>query len=723
MLGAIVMIIINESDIKKNTEKVEQFCKSGANAPLHYYDFVKKIFPVFEKQANRTYPYDVKIPKSINSLIEGDFTPERIITVEEPFKCKDSDIWFGSSMNGITLRAGYENGNSKFPCSNVLGDADVHSVLAGATGQGKSVTLNAIIFGIIREFAPWEVQLTLADPKIVEFKTLALVTPVPHFRAVAATEDTDYIVSVLSSLATEMKIMYSVFPKANTKDIKEFRKVTGLAIPQNIIICDEFQTLFAAAKTSAQKKALSEVFDAFARLGRATGYHLLLASQELSSDVPSNMWNNIKLRGALGCTSQVSEKILGNSGASEYYGKKGYLIFNNNADNASKEDNHTFRVPFLNPTTLKEYGEEIIETAKKIGYESTLSFYDEKSVIREKDYEDYVKGFSCGPSKICLGEPSYMKEGEQIISLTLDGHDKENIFALAQSKDSLARIYKMLFHNFKASSNQNVVHGVACLDPELMKKCNPSELTPNIDDTKVYADNLELNAAMFTINMRQLMLQVDKLAFSEPHYNDVSDELFYLAVTKGSEYDTPTFRTRMFYIIKLLKESQSFIKAFNVSSTSIDKVNEKALSLFFSAMKAYKQFNAMDSMITVKNLTPYFVWVIGIDRLVGIGRDPRNNTQEHFKGIMSDSVDVNVRYILFGTSLVDVTVLRAAIRWYICENIAGSDVGRLKCPEDEGYPSNISSVLDVVFDTAEAILPERKVVKFKKMYFDKEVLL
>lgn len=717
------MILVDEMEIKENTDKVSSFYKSGANAPLRYYDFVKKIFPVLEKQVGRTYPYEVKIPKPIDQLLAGDLTPERIITVEEPFKCRDSDIWFGSTMKGVTLRAGYENGNSKFPCTNTLGDGDVHCVMAGATGQGKSVTLNAIIFGMIREYAPWEVQLTLADPKIVEFKTLAKIAPVPHFRAIAATEDTDYIVSVLLAIVKEMNTMNSVYNNTGAKDIETFRKMTGLAIPQNIIVCDEFQTLFANAKSSAQKKALEYVVGKFIRLGRNTGYHLILASQELSNDVSQDLWSNVKLRGALGCSASVSEKILGNDGAKEYYGKKGYLVFNNNAVNKQKTDNHTFRVPFLEPDTLKFYGQELIQTAKDIQYKYELSFYDEKSVVREKDYAEYIHGFGCGPNKICLGMPSYMKEGEQIISLPLNGSDIENFFVLSQSKESLARLYKMLYYNFKASDNQNVVHGVVCPDSELVNECRPAELTSNLDDSKSFVDNLEIDTAAFTIKIRQFMLQIDKLAFSNPKSNDVSDELLEIAIKDSEEYNTPVFKARMFYTIKLLNESDTFMKAFDTKIKTESQRKEVALSLFFSMMSAYKQFNAMNTMIEKGNFTPYFVWILGVSRLVGIGRDPKNQYLDQLKGSMSDGTEVGVRYILFGNSLDEVIyALRPCIRWYLCENIAASDISRMKCPEDEGYPNNLSSVLDVVYDSVNTILPERKVVKFKKMYFDNEIL-
>lgn len=222
------------------------------------------------------------------------------------------------------MRAGYVDGNSSLVSDQRLDDATIHMILGGSTGQGKSVTLNSIIYGLCSEYAPWEVSLALCDAKIVEFKAYALETPLPHIRSIAATGDSDYLVSVLQSVLDEMNKLQSVFALAGAQKISEFREKTRLCFPQHIIIIDEFQTMFMNAKK--RKNEIAEILNKIIRLGRNAGYHLILASQELGSDITPEMISNIQVRAAMGClTGNVSEKILGNDGAVAYVGKKGHI--------------------------------------------------------------------------------------------------------------------------------------------------------------------------------------------------------------------------------------------------------------------------------------------------------------------------------------------------------------------------------------------------------------
>ena len=320
------MIKVMEEDLQENHINYLQAYITSSSATFLEDGFIRKSFPKLEKMYNRVYPYDVKIPKSIVKLREGDFTPAKIIRITEPIKGSFSNIWFGDASDGVFLRCGYRDGDSRYICNQKLDDSDIHMVLGGSTGQGKSVTLNSIIYGMCLEYAPWEITLTLCDAKIVEFKSYALQTPMPHIKNIAATGDADYLISVLQNLDKEMMILNSAFTKAGVKNIKDFRKQTGLCLPQNIIVMDEFQTMF---KFAGKKASLIEkILDDFARLGRNTGYHLLLASQEIGSEITPQTLGNIKVRAAVGCAAAVSEKILGNDAAKNNFGKKGRLLFN-----------------------------------------------------------------------------------------------------------------------------------------------------------------------------------------------------------------------------------------------------------------------------------------------------------------------------------------------------------------------------------------------------------
>ena len=209
-------------------------------------NFFEEIFPALAQHTEFAYPYKVGIPKSLNAMLEGDFEPAYTITVTKPVQGIYTQNWFGDTIDGFYLHGcGYVNGDNRYLAKQKLDDADIHMILAGATGQGKSVTLNSIILTACSEYAPWELNLTMCDAKIVEFKTYATKFPMPHIRSIAATGDADYLISVLANLHNEMQVMNSVFTVAGVKNIKSFRKkflkrnadgkiVYYLALPQTI---------------------------------------------------------------------------------------------------------------------------------------------------------------------------------------------------------------------------------------------------------------------------------------------------------------------------------------------------------------------------------------------------------------------------------------------------------------------------------------------------------
>ena len=191
------MIKVYDNDIIAQTSCVGDALKHSKIGLISGDGFQCKAFPMLEAKVNRQYPYTVKIPRSLDVMLSGDFTPAKEITVKEPIKGPFSNMWFGDSTSGIKLLCGYINGDSRYIFDTELGDAVVHGIMVGATGQGKSVTLNAIIYNACTLYAPWEMHLTLSDAKIVEFKSIAQNNPMPQIETVAATGDVYYLLSVL----------------------------------------------------------------------------------------------------------------------------------------------------------------------------------------------------------------------------------------------------------------------------------------------------------------------------------------------------------------------------------------------------------------------------------------------------------------------------------------------------------------------------------------------
>lgn len=702
------MIKLSNDDIRRHHSLYLDGYKK-AEASFLESNYVSKTFPILEAAANRQYPYQVKLPKSMHRLLKGDFEPERIITIDKPIAGVYSNMWFGDATSRCTLRCGYVDGNSSKLCQQTIGAEDIHMVLGGATGQGKSVTLNAIIFGMCMEFAPWEVDLTLIDAKIVEFKSYALQHPMPHIRRIAATEDADYIISVLATLRDEMQQWNSVFPLAGVKKIDDFRKVTGLCIPQHIIVIDEFQTMFQNAKKRV--KEITDILLEFSKLGRSTGFHLILASQELGSDLPKDALSNIKIRAAMGCDAHVSELILGNDEAKNNKGRRGRMIINN-ALETGKLGNVQIRVPFMPDDQRINIGTRIIDAAKELGYQTVLSFYDAEASVDENEYQDYLKSFE-NRNNILLGEPSFVKEGEQIVSLEMTGKDIENLLVLAPALNNQERYFKMLKANMNRLTTAQSL--IVCLNDSFLDWGAEGLASNNMFSDKKSFDNDVLNVAFNLIARRKLCIAIDRLVFSSS--SEINDnENFYKEFTAGSDMDTDLNKRRFAAGLYLLNSDAELHKAFGLDLiNSADDRAHRSMRLVSIAINTMKNYGCKDVVLEKKDLPPLFVWILGMDRMLGLGRDTKTINVNKFKKNLQDCTEMNIRFIVFSSTLTDLSDLNSGFRWVITDRAAQRDLSALKISDD--YPDQVGKNLAVLSDLLAA---NDKCVKFKKMRLNDE---
>lgn len=193
-----------------------------------------------------------------------------------------------------------------------------HLLIAGTTGSGKSVCLNAMIVSLLYNATPDEVKLLMIDPKQVEF---TVYNGIPHL-LVPVVSDPRKSAGALSWAVTEMLNRYKLFSERNVRDIKGYNKFAeanpGIAkMPQIVIFIDELSDLMMAAP--------HEVEDSICRLAqmaRAAGMHLVIATQRPSVDVITGIIKaNIPSRIALSVSSQVdSRTIIDTAGAEKLLG-------------------------------------------------------------------------------------------------------------------------------------------------------------------------------------------------------------------------------------------------------------------------------------------------------------------------------------------------------------------------------------------------------------------
>ena len=255
------------------------------------------------------------------------------------------------SMRSVINSQKFQNTDMDLPVvfgktiSNEIFMADLakmpHLLMAGATGQGKSVGINAILTSLLYKKHPSELKFVMVDPKKVELSLYSKIER--HYLAKlpdgddAIITDTHKVINTLNSLCIEMDQRYDLLKNAFCKNLKEYnKKFTERKLnPENghrylpyiVLVVDEFADLIMTAG-----KEVELPIARLAQLARAVGIHLIVATQRPSVNVITGMIKaNFPARAAFRVISSVdSRTILDSPGADQLIGKGDMLYFNGN---------------------------------------------------------------------------------------------------------------------------------------------------------------------------------------------------------------------------------------------------------------------------------------------------------------------------------------------------------------------------------------------------------
>jgi DNA segregation ATPase FtsK/SpoIIIE-like protein len=207
-----------------------------------------------------------------------------------------------------------------------------HLLIAGATGSGKSVCINAIIACLIKEKSPSQLRLLLVDPKRVE---LTPYNGIPHLMAPVVVES-DQVVGYLKGLIREMLDRYRKMEEIGVRNIDTYNSRMPDQMPYLVVAIDELADLMMTASFDVEASLCR-----LAQLGRATGIHLIVATQRPSVDVITGLIKaNFPSRISFGVTSQVdSRTILDVAGADKLLGKGDMLYLPLDAGKPSRVQN------------------------------------------------------------------------------------------------------------------------------------------------------------------------------------------------------------------------------------------------------------------------------------------------------------------------------------------------------------------------------------------------
>ena len=198
-----------------------------------------------------------------------------------------------------------------------------HLLIAGATGSGKSVCINAILASLLSQCTPDELQFLMVDPKMVE---LMPFNGIPHLRMPVVT-DMDQVVGALKWVVREMERRYSLFVKRAARNIESYNRALGESderpLPYLVVVIDELADMMMTAPDEVEI-----LLCRLAQKARATGIHLIVATQRPSVDVLTGMIKaNFVTRIAFAVSSQIDSRVILDTPGAERLLGRGDMLF------------------------------------------------------------------------------------------------------------------------------------------------------------------------------------------------------------------------------------------------------------------------------------------------------------------------------------------------------------------------------------------------------------
>ncbi len=241
-----------------------------------------------------------------------------------------------------------------------------HVLIAGQTGSGKSVCLNTFLASLLFRASPSEVKFILVDPKRVE---LTGYNSIPHLLTPVIVEP-DKVLSALRWLVGEMDRRYKLFAQSGVRNIDGYNEMSGFqAMPYIVLVIDELADIMLFAPVEVE-----DCITRLAQMSRATGIHMVLATQRPSVDVLTGLIKaNVPHRIAFAVSSQVDSRVILDAyGAEKLLGKGDMLHLSpeqarpkriQGAFVSDKDVNHL--VSFLKEQGVEpHYTEEVVTTQK-----------------------------------------------------------------------------------------------------------------------------------------------------------------------------------------------------------------------------------------------------------------------------------------------------------------------------------------------------------------------
>jgi len=279
-----------------------------------------------------------------------------------------------------------------------------HLLIAGTTGSGKSVGINAMILSLLYKNSPDELKFLMIDPKMLEF---SIYNDIPHLLTPVITEPKKAIVA-LNAMVKEMERRYKLMAKLKVKNIEGYNKKSDEKLPYIVIIIDELADLMMTSGKDVEYSIAR-----LAQMARASGIHLIVATQRPSVDVVTGLIKaNLPSRISFKVGQKIDSKVILDQFGAESLLGRGDMLFT--------PPGITGLIRLHAPFTSEEEIEKIVEflkTQREVKYDTSIINFIEDDTIVNENVDDLDELFD-EAKKIILTEKrtsiSYLQRRLQI---------------------------------------------------------------------------------------------------------------------------------------------------------------------------------------------------------------------------------------------------------------------------------------------------------------------
>ena len=267
-----------------------------------------------------------------------------------------------------------------------------HMLIAGTTGSGKSVCINSLLLSLLYKSTPEQVRLIMIDPKMVE---LGIYNGIPHLYVPVVT-DPKKAAGALQWAVVEMLKRYRLFSEVGVRDLAGYnahqKKVGEPTMPQVVIVVDELADLMLVAS-----KDVEESICRVAQMGRASGMHLIIATQRPSADVITGLMKaNIPSRIAFAVSSAMESRIILDSAGAEKLIGMGDMLYSPLGSGkpirvqgafVSDEEREDV-IDFIKSSSQAEYSDEVLAEIEKAAQEKDKGGKGKASADTDSGFDD-----------------------------------------------------------------------------------------------------------------------------------------------------------------------------------------------------------------------------------------------------------------------------------------------------------------------------------------------